>query len=84
MDLIELVDNSGADDGPRTLSMSESSRALAAIETTEVRREFPVATIRLVGKLDYDETRMKVAHGEVPGPRRRTFCELHGRRNRGR
>jgi len=66
MDLIELVDNSGADDGPRTLSMSESSRALAAIETTEVRREFPVATIRLVGKLDYDETRMKSLTARFP------------------
>ena len=66
MDLIPLVNNSVNDDGPRTLSMSESSRALAAIETTAVRREFPTATISLVGKLDYDETRIKSLTARFP------------------
>ena len=66
MDLIPLVNDAGENEGPRTLSMSESSRALAAIETTEVRREFPIAIVRLVGKLDYDETRMKSLTARFP------------------
>ncbi len=56
MDLIPLLNDSGADDGPRTLSMSESSRALADIQTTLVLQDYPEAQVRLVGKLDYDET----------------------------
>ena len=40
MDLIPLEDDSGADEGPRTMSMSEASRALAEIQTTEVVRTF--------------------------------------------
>ena len=56
MDLIPLLNDSGADDGPRTLSMSESSRALAEIQTTLVLQDYPEAQVRLVGKLDYDET----------------------------
>lgn len=56
MDLIPLMNDSGADDGPRTMSMSESSRALADIQTTLVLQDYPEAQVRLVGKLDYDET----------------------------
>lgn len=56
MDLIALLRDSSADDGPRTLSMSESSRALAEIQTTPVLQDYPEAQVRLVGKLDYDET----------------------------
>lgn len=66
MDLIPLVNNSDNNDGPRTLSMSESSRALAAIETTAVRRAFPTASISLVGKLDYDETSIKSLTARFP------------------
>jgi len=56
MDLIPLMNDSGADDGPRTMSMSESSRALADIQTPLVLQDYPEAQVRLVGKLDYDET----------------------------
>jgi Cu(I)/Ag(I) efflux system membrane fusion protein len=56
MDLIPLMNDSGADDGPRTMSISESSRALADIQTTLVLQDYPEAQVRLVGKLDYDET----------------------------
>ena len=66
MDLIPLVKDVGADDGPRTLSMSGSSRALAGIQTTLVRRDFPEAEVRLVGKLDYDETLEKSLTARFP------------------
>ncbi|MGE9293698.1 MAG: efflux RND transporter periplasmic adaptor subunit [Puniceicoccales bacterium] len=66
MDLIPLVEEAGGQDGPRVLSMSEASRALADIQTTLVRQDFPEADIRLVGKLDYDETREKSLAARFP------------------
>jgi len=66
MDLIPVVNDAGADDGPRTLTMSESAKALAEIQTTEVRYEFPEAEVRLVGKLEYDETRVKSLTARFP------------------
>ena len=66
MDLIPLQADGGADEGPRTLSMSESSKALAAIQTSAVERGFPAAQIRLVGKLAYDETKEKSLTARFP------------------
>lgn len=66
MDLIPIADDTSADLGPRAMSMSESSRALADIQTTLVERRFPEAEIRLVGKLDYDETKVKSLTARFP------------------
>lgn len=67
MDLIPVESgNAGADDGPRTLVMSESARALADIQTTRVERRFPEVTVRLVGQLDYDETRLRSLTARFP------------------
>ena len=59
MDLIPLQEDSSTDAGPRSFSMSERARALADIRTTVVKRDYPEAEIRLVGKLAYDETKVK-------------------------
>ncbi|WP_319548458.1 efflux RND transporter periplasmic adaptor subunit [Desulfogranum marinum] len=66
MELIPLEQDSGNDDSPRTMSMSESSRALADIQTTPVLREFPEMQVRLVGKLAYDETQVKSITARFP------------------
>lgn len=66
MDLIPLEEDSGADEGPRVMSMSKASRALAEVQTSQVARDFPEAEIRLVGKLDYDETREKSLTARFP------------------
>lgn len=66
MDLIPLASESDSDLGPRVMSMSESSKALADIQTTLVERRFPEAEIRLVGKLDYDETKVKSLTARFP------------------
>ena len=58
MDLIELKD-SGDDAGPRALAMSEADKALARIQTARVSRRFVESEIRMVGKVVYDETRIK-------------------------
>jgi Cu(I)/Ag(I) efflux system membrane fusion protein len=78
MDLIPLVSDSGADEGPRTMSMSESSRALAEIQTTEVKKDYPEAEIRLVGKLDYDETLEKSLTARFPARIDKLFVNYKG------
>ncbi|MDQ8195252.1 efflux RND transporter periplasmic adaptor subunit [Coraliomargarita sp. SDUM461004] len=78
MDLIPLENDSGADDGPRTLSMSKSSRALADIQTTAVLKDYPEAEIRLVGKLDYDETLEKSLTARFPARIDELFVNFTG------
>lgn len=78
MDLIPLVNDADNDSGPRTLSMSESSRALAEIITTPVERRLPVAEVRLVGRLDYDETRLRSLTARFPARIDRLFVNYTG------
>ncbi len=78
MDLIPIKNNAGADDGPRVMSMSEASRALAEIQTTVVERNFPEAEIRLVGKLNYDETREKSLTARFPARIDELFVNFRG------
>jgi Cu(I)/Ag(I) efflux system membrane fusion protein len=78
MELVPAVEGSDADLGARELSMSESSRALAEIEVTAVRRDFPRAQIRLVGQLDYDETREKSLTARFPARIERLFVNFTG------
>jgi membrane fusion protein, copper/silver efflux system len=60
MDLIAQIDDAQANDtAPRALSMSESSRALAEIQTTEVTTGYPSRQLRLAGQLNYAETHEK-------------------------
>jgi Cu(I)/Ag(I) efflux system membrane fusion protein len=78
MDLIPLDNNASDEEGPRTMSMSESARALADIQTTLVRREYPAAEIRLVGKLGYDETRSKALTARFPARIDELFVNYDG------
>ena len=78
MDLIPLESDAGADDGPRTMSMSESSRALADIQTTAVIKDYPEAEIRMVGTLDYDETLEKSLTARFPARIDELFVNFKG------
>ncbi|MDQ8198989.1 efflux RND transporter periplasmic adaptor subunit [Pelagicoccus enzymogenes] len=78
MDLIPLENDSDGDEGPRTLSMSESSRALANIQTSVIERRFPTAEIRLVGKLEYDETKVKSLTARFPARIDELFVNFPG------
>lgn len=82
MDLIpQGTDDDGGED-PRAMSMSEASRALAEIRTTEVVREHPEAEIRLVGKLDYDETREQSLTARFPARIEELYVNFTGIRVR--
>ncbi len=68
MDLIPVRQNhSATDEEPRQLTVSLAQRALMRIETVPVERRFPVAELRLVGKVAYDETRLAYITAWVPG-----------------
>ena len=78
MDLIPL--DSGDDDegGLRELSVSENSAKLMEIETVPVERRFVTADVRMVGKIDYDETRVSYITAWVPGRLDRLFVDYTG------
>lgn len=78
MYLIPLVNESDQDAGARELKMSPTAMKLADIETTEAVRKFVPAEIRLVGKVDYDETKIKNITAWVPGRLDRLFVDYTG------
>lgn len=78
MDLIPLESDAGGELGPREMSMSEASRALAEIQTSEVRRAYPEVNVRLVGKLEYDETREKSLTARFPARIDELFVNFTG------
>lgn len=65
MDLIPMKTDPGQ--GMAQLVMSAAAQKLAEIQTTPVERKFIDAKIRMVGKIDYDETRVKTISSYVPG-----------------
>lgn len=77
MDLIPL--ESGDDEGgEREISVSPYSAKLMELETTEVVRQFAAAEVRMVGKIDYDETRVAFISSWVPGRIDRLFVDYTG------
>ncbi len=77
MDLIPL-ENGGAEDGPRQLTMSATARKLAQVEVVPARRLAVSRTVRLVGRIDYDETRMATIAAWVPGRLDRLYVDYTG------
>jgi len=79
MELIPMEDH-GAEDGGslRTLSVSENARQLMNIETVPAERKFVEATVRMVGKVGFDETRVAAISAWVPGRLDRLFVDYTG------
>lgn len=77
MDLILLETGSG-DDGPRQLSLSESARALARIQTSPVERKFTSREIRMTGRIAVDETRLAYISAWAPGRLDRLYADYTG------
>ncbi len=79
MDLILVPQEEGQELGsPRRLVISEAGKKLAEIQTTSVERKFVAAEIRMVGKVDYDETRIKYISAWVPGRLDRLYVDYTG------
>ncbi len=79
MDLIPLEEEDSAmPSSIRQLTVSENARQLMDIETVPVERKFVTATIRMVGKADYDETKLVSITAWVPGRLDRLFVDYTG------
>jgi len=53
--------------GPRTFTTTPEARALMNVQTARVERLVPTAGIRMVGKVEYDETRLSFITAWVGG-----------------
>jgi len=80
MDLIPATSGevSGAAVGPRELRLSPEAIALANIEVAPVERKAVAAEIRMVGKIDYDETRLAYITARFPGRLDRLYADYTG------
>ncbi len=75
MDLIPVAKSSG---GMRTLAVSAEAKALMEIETAPVERRYVTHSIPMVGKVDYDETRLKYITAWVSGRLDRLYVDFTG------
>lgn len=78
MDLIPVEAGEDEMEGLRELAVSEHSAKLMEIETAPVERKFVAAEIHMVGKVDYDETRVSDISAWVPGRLDRLFVDYTG------
>ncbi|MHC5021497.1 MAG: efflux RND transporter periplasmic adaptor subunit [Planctomycetota bacterium] len=60
------------------LQLSAAAKALAEIETATVRRRFATKTVRMVGKVEYDETRVRSIASWINGRIDRLFVDYTG------
>lgn len=78
MDLIPLEDTTNDGSQSAQISISEYSKKLIELETTEVVKRFIDAKIRLVGKVDYDETKVAYISAWVSGRLDRLYVNYTG------
>ncbi|GIX00790.1 MAG: hypothetical protein KatS3mg111_4122 [Pirellulaceae bacterium] len=75
MDLVPVEPSAG---GLRTLVMRPEVKELLKIQTVPVERRYVTAKVRMVGKLDYDETRLAHITAWVAGRLDRLFVNYTG------
>ena len=79
MDLIPVTAGSAGDDlGPRQLELSETAQRLASLQVAPVERRPVQVETRMVGKIAYDETRLKYVTARVPGRIDRLYVDYTG------
>jgi Cu(I)/Ag(I) efflux system membrane fusion protein len=78
MDLIPLEVEAGDDAAAPKLELSEAARALAEIATAELVRERPFVEVRLIGKIEADETRLSALTARVSGRLDRLYVDTTG------
>ncbi len=78
MDMVEVEGTGGDEGAPRTLTLSPMAQKLAEIQTVPVERKTVSAEIRMVGKIDYDETRLGYITAWVPGRLDRLYVDYTG------
>ncbi len=78
MALIPMPADAASSTGARELVVSEQAARLMEVETSVVERKVVTAEVRMVGKIDYDETRLKYITAWVPGRIDRLYVDFTG------
>ena len=78
MELIPLKTGGTKKTGLRQLVVSPAARALMNVQVMPVEHRVVEATVRMVGKVDYDETRFKYITAWVSGRLDRLFVDYTG------
>ena len=78
MDLIPVYEGDDTKAGPRSLTLSPRAQKLAEIQSTPVERRYAEAEIRMVGKVEYDESRLSYITARVPGRLDRLYVDYTG------
>ncbi len=78
MDLIPVKSNDDHAGGSGEVVLSERARKLAQVQTATVKREFMETELRLVGKVAYDETRLRHVAARISGRIDRMFVNYTG------
>jgi len=78
MDLVPIKQCDSGGQGVRELKLSDRAIKLAGIQISSVKRQYVSAKIRLVGKVVYDETRLKDITARVPGRVDRLYVDYTG------
>lgn len=78
MELIPMPESMATDTSPRELTVSQAAAKLMDIQTSRVERRFVASEIRMVGKVQYDETRVKDITAWVPGRLDRLYVDFTG------
>lgn len=78
MSLILLAQDDAGHGGMRQLTVSEAAKKLMDIEVVPVERKFVDAVVRMVGKVDYDETSLSYITAWIPGRLDRLFVDYTG------
>ncbi len=75
MDLVPVKKSAG---GVRTISISSDVKKLMNVQTVPVAHRYVTADVRMVGKVDYDETRLAHITAWVSGRLDRLFVDYTG------
>ena len=78
MDLIPLDTGGEEDEGARELTLSAAARSLAGVEVAPVERRIATRDVRMVGKVEYDETRLATITAWVSGRLDRLYVDYTG------
>ena len=78
MDLVPVYEDAGEDLGPRQFRTTDSAKALMDIQVSPVQRKSVTADIHMVGKVDYDETRLRHISSRVAGRLDRLYVDYTG------
>ncbi len=78
MDLIPVADDTMGEGAERRITINAAAAATSRIETAKVGRFFPLAEVRLYGKITYDETSVARLTAYFPGRIDRLFVNYLG------